>query len=68
MLQNPPASSGTMRKRWEKKRYLDIDLLYELKESQPVKKGGKRQKAELISIGKKSKNTLLVALTRQVPD
>ncbi len=40
-------------KRWEKKRYLDIDLLYELKESQPVKKGGKKQKAELVSIGKK---------------
>jgi len=40
-------------KRWEKKRYLDIDLLYELKESQPLEKKGKKTKGELVSIGRK---------------
>jgi len=40
-------------KRWEKKRYLDIDLLYELKESQPARKGKKQAKGELVSIGRK---------------
>jgi hypothetical protein len=33
--------------------YMDIDLLYELKESQPVKRTKKQAKGELVSIGRK---------------
>ena len=33
--------------------YMDIDLLYELKESQPVKRTKKQAKGELVRIGRK---------------
>ena len=40
-------------KTWEKKRYLDIDLLDELKENLAPRKGKQRPKGELVSIGSK---------------
>ena len=40
-------------KTWEKKRYLDIDLLDELKENLAPKKERKQAKGELVSIGSK---------------
>jgi transposase-like protein len=40
-------------KTWEKKRYLDTDLLYELKDERPEKRERKQAKGELVSIGSK---------------
>jgi len=40
-------------KTWEKKRYLDIDLLDELKENLAPKKEKKQAKGELVSIRSK---------------
>ena len=50
-------------KRWEKKRYLDIDLLYELKESLPSKKERKKSKGGASQYLGKVNSTLFVAQT-----
>jgi hypothetical protein len=48
-----PRLKWQQEKTWEKKRYLDIDLLHELKENLVPRKERKQAQGDLVSIGAK---------------